>query len=85
MTCIGEDARGGDWCGAPPLVSIELTPTAFWLDPAAVMEVLLAGCNTSTSGMSPNVKCSEPSVIVERICVGEWFRVEVWGRSLWRR
>jgi hypothetical protein len=29
--CIGEGAHGGKWCGAPPLVWVELVPLAFWL------------------------------------------------------
>jgi hypothetical protein len=51
----------------PPLVWVELAPLAFWLDPVAVVEVLLAGCRTSTSGISPRVACSEPSTMVGRI------------------
>jgi hypothetical protein len=56
-------------------------PLTFWLDPAVVVETLLGGGNTSTSGMSSKVACSKPSVMVERICVGGWFWVEVWGMS----
>jgi hypothetical protein len=43
MTCIGEGAHWGDWCGAPLLVWVELAPPSFLLDPAAVVDVLLAG------------------------------------------
>jgi hypothetical protein len=68
MTCIGEGVRGGDWCRVPP---------TFWLNPAAAVEALLTGCNSSTSGMSLKVRCDEPSVMVERICVGGRFWVEV--------
>jgi hypothetical protein len=41
MTCIDEVAHRGDWCKAPPLVSVELMPPVFWLDPADVVEVLV--------------------------------------------
>jgi hypothetical protein len=61
---------------------VELVPLTFWLDVLlAVMDVLLAGCYNWTSGMSPKVGCSEPSAMVERIWVGRWFGVEVWGKS----
>jgi hypothetical protein len=66
--------------GAPPLVWIELAPLTFLLDLVVVVNVLLAGYCSWTSGMSPKVGCSELSVMVERICVGGWFWVEVWGR-----
>jgi hypothetical protein len=87
MTCINKGALRGDWFGVPPLVCVELVPPMFWLDHAAVVEVLLAECRTSTSRMSPKVGCSEPSAMMERICVGGWLRVEVWGMSSsgWRR
>jgi hypothetical protein len=49
------------------LVWVEVTPLAFWLDPAAVVEVLLVGCKTLTSRMSPRVGFSEPSTMVERV------------------
>jgi hypothetical protein len=54
--------------GAPPLVWVELAPPAFWLDPAAVVEVLLllARCCNSTSRMSPKATCSRPLAMVER-------------------
>jgi hypothetical protein len=52
-------------------------PPTFWLNPAAAVEALLTGCNSSTSGMSLKVRCDEPSVMVERICVGGRFWVEV--------
>jgi hypothetical protein len=81
MTCIGKGACEGDWCGAPSLVWVELAPSMFLLDPAAVVEVLLAGSRTSTFVMSPKVGCSKPLEMVERIYVGGWFWVEVWGRS----
>jgi hypothetical protein len=42
MACIGESARGGDWCGTSPLVWVELVPPTFWLDTTLVVEVLLA-------------------------------------------
>jgi hypothetical protein len=60
------------------LVWVDLMPLIFWLDPADVVETLLARCNTSTSGMLSKVRCSEPPTMVERICVGGWFWVEVW-------
>jgi hypothetical protein len=49
---------------APPLVWVELAPPVFWLDPAAMVGVLLAGRSTWTSGISPKVGCSEPLVMV---------------------
>jgi hypothetical protein len=67
MTCIGEDACRGNWCGAPPLIWVELAPLTFWLDPAIVVETLFTGRITSTSGISLKVGCSKPSVMVERI------------------
>jgi hypothetical protein len=87
MTCIDEGAHEGDWCGMPSLVWVELTPPTFWLDPTAVVEVLLAGCRISASEMSSKVECSEPSAMVERFRVGGWIWVEIWGRSSygWRR
>jgi hypothetical protein len=87
MTCISEGAHGGDWCRAPPLVWVELVPSVFWLDPAAVVDMLLTRCCSWTPGISPKVGCSNPSMILERIYVGGWFWVEVLGRSLsgWRR
>jgi hypothetical protein len=66
MTYTGEGARGGNWCGAPPLVWVELAPLAFWLDSTIVMEVLLAGCRTLTFGISLKVGCTEPLAMVER-------------------
>jgi hypothetical protein len=66
MTCINEGAHGGDWCEAPPLVWVELAPLAFLLDPAVVVDVLLAGCWNWTSGISPKASCSRPSVMVAR-------------------
>jgi hypothetical protein len=65
MTCISEGTLRGDWCGASPLVCVELVPFIFWLNPTTVVEVLLARCRTSTSGMSLKVGCSEPSTMVE--------------------
>jgi hypothetical protein len=65
MTCIGEGVHGCNWCEAPPLVWVELAPPRLWLGPAAVVEALLAGCNTLTSRMSPKVGCSMPSAMVE--------------------
>jgi hypothetical protein len=55
---------------APPLVWVELAPPVFWLDPAAMVGVLLAGRSTWTSGISPKVGCSEPLVMVQRVWVG---------------
>jgi hypothetical protein len=72
MTCIAEGARGGDWCEAPPLVLVELAPPPFWLEPVAVVDMLLAGWCSWTSGISPKVGCSGPSVMVERIRVDGW-------------
>jgi hypothetical protein len=40
MTCTDKGALGGDWCGAPPLVWVELVPPSFWLEPAAVVDML---------------------------------------------
>jgi hypothetical protein len=48
------------------LVWVELAPLAFLLDPAAVVDVLLAGCWNWTSGISPKASCSRPSVMVAR-------------------
>jgi hypothetical protein len=39
MTCSDKDALGGDWCGAPPLVWVELVPPPFWLEPAVVVDM----------------------------------------------
>jgi hypothetical protein len=67
MTYIGKGACGGDWCGAPPLVWVELAPLAFLLDPAVVVEVLLlTGRWNWTYGMSLKASCSGPSVMVVR-------------------
>jgi hypothetical protein len=68
MTCTGEGAHRGDWCGAPPLVWVELVPSPFWLEPmAVVVDMLLVGLCSWTSGISPKAGCSGPSVMVERI------------------
>jgi hypothetical protein len=48
----------------------------FWLDPAAMVDVLLVGCWCSSSGISPKVACSRPSVIAGKILLGGWFWVE---------
>jgi hypothetical protein len=87
MTCIGYGTRGGVWCGTPLLVWVELAPPAFWLNSAMVVDVLFTRCCSRTSGMSPKVGCSKASAMVERIWVGGWFLVEVWGKSSsgWRR
>jgi hypothetical protein len=63
-----------------------MVPPTFFLDPGAVVEVLLARLSTLISGMSPKVRCSEPSMMVERIWMGGGFWVEVWGTtsSEWR-
>jgi hypothetical protein len=58
-----------------------VSPT-FWLDPATVVEVLLARRSTSTYGMSSKVGCSEHSAMVERIWVGGRFWVEFWSKAL---
>jgi hypothetical protein len=49
---------------------VELVPPQVWLDRSVVAEVLLAGCSTSTSGMSLEVGCSESLTTVERIWMG---------------
>jgi hypothetical protein len=67
MTCIDEGARWGDWCRAPPLVWVELVPPPFWLEPTAVVDMLLAGWCSCTSGLSPKARFSGPSMLVERI------------------
>jgi hypothetical protein len=72
MTYIGKGACAGDWCGAPPLVWVELAPPRFWRDPAAAVDMLAGWCSW-TSGMSPKDGCSEPSAMVERIWMGGWF------------
>jgi hypothetical protein len=86
MTCIGEGARGGDWCRAPLLGWVELTPPPIWLDPVAVVDMLAGWCSW-TSGMSPKAGFSGPSVMAGRIWVDGWFWVEAWGKpsSGWRR
>jgi hypothetical protein len=58
---------GGDCYGAPLLVWVKLAPSPFWLEPAVVVDMLLAGWCSWTLGMSPKVGCSEPSIMVERI------------------
>jgi hypothetical protein len=40
-------------------------PLPFWLDPAAVVDILLVGWCSWTSGMSPKVGSSEPLAMVE--------------------
>jgi hypothetical protein len=57
----------GYLCGTPPLVWVELVPLPFWLEPAAVVNMLLASWCSWTLGFSPKIGCSEPSVIAERI------------------
>jgi hypothetical protein len=64
MTCIGEGALSGDWCGAPPLVWVELVPPLFWLEPAMVVD-MLAGCSW-IFGMLSKVGCSVVSAVVGR-------------------
>jgi hypothetical protein len=74
MTWIGDGARGGDWCGMPLLVQVELAPSVFWLDPAFVVDtLLLAACCNSTSGISLNAMCSRSSKIAGRCWVGGCF------------
>jgi hypothetical protein len=75
MTCIGEAACGGDWCGAPLSVWVELAALPLWLDPTAMVDILLAGWCSWTLRMSPKVECSDPLVMVERIWVVEGWRV----------
>jgi hypothetical protein len=67
--------------GAPPCVWVELVPPLFWLEPTAVVDMLLAGWSSWTSRISPKVECSEPSVMVEKIWVVGWWRVDGFG---WR-
>jgi hypothetical protein len=64
MTCIGEGARGGDWCGAPLLVRVELAPPLFWLEPTVVVDMLLVGWCSLTSWKAGY---SRSLVMVERI------------------
>jgi hypothetical protein len=54
-----------------------MAPPAFWFNPAAVVEVLLVRCWSSTSGILSKVACSRPSVIAGKIWVGGWFWVVV--------
>jgi hypothetical protein len=35
----------GDWKGSPPLVWVELVPPPFWLDPAAVVDIVASWCS----------------------------------------
>jgi hypothetical protein len=67
MTCTGQGAHRGDWCGAPPLFWVELVPPPFWLGTAAVTDMLLVGWCSWTLGISPKAGCSGHSVMVERI------------------
>jgi hypothetical protein len=76
MTCAGEGARRGDWCRAPPLVWVELAPLLFWLEPAAVVDMLAGWCSW-TSRMSLKVERSEPSAMAERVWVGGGGRDEL--------
>jgi hypothetical protein len=41
MTCVGEGAHGGDCCGPSPLVWVKLAPPPIWLEPTAVVDMLL--------------------------------------------
>jgi hypothetical protein len=61
----------------PPLVWVELAPLTFWLDPAAVVDTLLVGYWSSSSGISPKAACSRPYAIAIKILVGGWFWVVV--------
>jgi hypothetical protein len=81
MTCISEGAHWGDWCRGPPLVWVELLPQPFCLKPTVMVDMLLAGWCSCTSGMSPKAKFSRPLAMVERVWVGGWFWVEVGGKS----
>jgi hypothetical protein len=64
MTCAGEGALGGDWYGAPLLVWVELVPPSFWLEPAAVVD-MLAGCSWISVMLSKD-GCSTASTMVGR-------------------
>jgi hypothetical protein len=84
MSCVGEGARIGDWCEAPPLVWVELAALPFWLEPTTVVDMLAGWCSW-TSRMSPAVERSKPSAMVERVWVGGGgrdvlFWVKVWGK-----
>jgi hypothetical protein len=59
----GEGALVGDWCGASPLVWVELTAPPFWMEHVGVD--ILAGYSW-TCGMVPEVGYSVPSVMVGR-------------------
>jgi hypothetical protein len=48
------------------LVWVELVPPPFWLDPIAAVDIVVGWCSWS-SGMSPKVGCSDPSVKVDRV------------------
>jgi hypothetical protein len=60
-----EGALEGDWCGAPPLVWVELPAPTFWLEPAVVVD-MLAGCSC-TCRMVSMVGCSAPSTMVGKV------------------
>jgi hypothetical protein len=64
MTCTDEGALRGDWCGAPSLVWVELVPPTFWLEPAAMVDML--SCCSWIFGMLSKVACSAASVMVGR-------------------
>jgi hypothetical protein len=65
------------------LVLVELAPPTFWLDPAAVVKMLLlVGYCNSTSRMSLKVVCSRTLMMVEIFWVGGWFWAEVWDKVL---
>jgi hypothetical protein len=64
MTCTDEGALGSHWCGAPLLVWVELVAPPFWLEPIAVVGILV-GCSW-TCGMASKVGCSAPSRMVGR-------------------
>jgi hypothetical protein len=73
MTSAGEGARRGYWYGAPPLIWVELVPPPFWLEPTAVVDMLVGWCSW-TSRMSLKVEHSEPLGMVQRVWVGGWGR-----------
>jgi hypothetical protein len=64
MNYTSDGALGGDWCGAPPLVWVELVPPPFWLEPIVVVDMLV-GCNW-ISRMLSKVGCSVTLVMVGR-------------------
>jgi hypothetical protein len=79
MTWTGEGSLSDVWCGAPPLVWVELASLPFWLEHAAVVD-MLTSCSW-TCGMVWKVGCSSSSTMVEKAWVDGWwvwFWSEVW-------